>query len=355
MFYKQINAEKSIAFNKGLSLKVLSEKDLSFDRIVITSDIFKIDDRNKDKYINPQRVNSDWLNVLISGLIADKTNVDTIDLIHGDEGGYESLRWKLYSQCELPLDSQSWASIYEGVDYYEVVEPIIKEAFKNSLVLSFEASPCMIKAMSENNIPYLDFSIHPVRFLPDYMFGIRSNVFEWQKRIESKAVSESIFEDFARISKARTARLMRGKLPVEGSALFMGQIEIDSSLIANGVIATQEDIEDSLIELCALYPKVYYKRHPHSKIEAELKKMVSKIRNCEWIDVNVYDAFGCGRFDMIATMSSGSATEAKYFGIKSKWMLDRKDYFNIDLEIKSEIYFPIYEDAFKVRFLGFCY
>ena len=67
------------------------------------------------------------------------------------------------------------------------------------------------------------------------------------------------------MARARTTRIMRGTLPIEGSAWFMGQIEIDSSLICNGTIATEETVENALIELSSIYPKVYYKRHPHSK------------------------------------------------------------------------------------------
>lgn len=329
---------------------MLLSENISFERILVTSDIFKVDDRVQDKHTNPQRINADWLKVLVSGLISENTNTTKVDTVHGDEGGYESYRWRLYSECGLPLDSQSWASIYEGVEHYPAVEKIVDEAFHNSLVISFEASPCMIKAMTKKNIPYIDFAIHPVRYLPDYMFGIRTNVSEWQKRIERASVPEAIFEEFARVSKARTTRIMRKNLPADGSALFLGQIEIDSSLIAKGVLADQEDIENSLIELSSLYPKVYYKRHPHTKIEPELRKMVSKIRNCEWIDVNIYDGLGCGRFDMVATMSSGSATEARHFGLKSRWMLERTDYFDTRLENKSEVYSPIYEDALKSEF-----
>ncbi|QGU13695.1 hypothetical protein GNG27_03085 [Leclercia sp. 119287] len=321
-------------------------------KIIVTSDILKIDDRNNDKHINPQRINAEWMKNLVANIIGKTLSIDEKAVIyeHGDIGGYDSIRWKVYSSCGLPLESQSWAAIYEGNEFFDELEPILYESYKDSLVICFEASPLMLKVFNKNNIPYIDFSIHPVRFLPDYMFGIRTNVEEWRKKISAVKIAEDVFYDFARVSRARTTRIMRGTLPIEDSALFMGQIEIDSSLICNGTIATEETVENALIELSSIYPKVYYKRHPHSKSEDALKKIVSKIKNCEWIDVNVYDAFGCGRFDLVASLSSGSVTEAKYFDIKTKWILPKQNYFCLNSQEKSNIYYPIYQDAMKREF-----
>lgn len=333
----------------------LKYKEGSINKIIVTSDILKIDDRNNDKHINPQRINAEWIKVLIADIIGETLLIDSNDIKyeHGDVGGYESIRWKVYSSCGLPLESQSWAAIYEGDDYFDILEPIIYESYKDALVICFEASPLMIKVFNNNNIPYIDFSIHPIRFLPDYMFGIRTNILEWRERIYKARIDDNIFYDFARISRSRTTRVMRGTLPIEGSALFMGQIEIDSSLICNRSIATEETVENALIELSSIYPKVYYKRHPHAKNEVSLRKLVSKIKNCEWIDVNAYDAFGCNRFDLVASLSSGSVTEAHYFDIKTKWMLPKKDYFNINLDEKHNIYYPIYQDAMKREFWAY--
>ena len=321
-------------------------------QIIVTSDILKIDDRNDNKHTNPQRINAEWIKVAIADIIIDLIKVDkgNVKYEHGDIGGYDSIRWRVYSSCSLPLESQSWATLFEGDQFYEIVEPILHNAYKDALVICFEASPLMIKVFNNNNIPYIDFSIHPIRFLPDYMFGIRTNVTEWRNKIDAAKINEEVFYDFARISRSRTVRVMRGSLPLEGSALFMGQIEIDSSLIHNGIIATEETVENALIELSSIYHKVYYKRHPHAKNETSLKKMISKIKNCEWIDINAYDAFGCNRFDLVASLSSGSVTEAKYFGLNTKWMLSKTNYYNLELPDKDYIYYPIYQDAFRTDF-----
>ncbi|MGL4869378.1 MAG: hypothetical protein ACRC48_04040 [Aeromonas veronii] len=346
--------KKNIKVSNPLSVKEVCCNSLTnnIKKIIVTSDILKIDDRNNDKHINPQRINAEWIKSLIANLIGKLLLIDDENIVyeHGDIGGYDSVRWQVYSSCGLPLESQSWAAIYEGDEFFNVLEPIMYESYKDSLVICFEASPLMLKTFNNNNIPYIDFSIHPIRFLPDYMFGIRTNVPEWRSRIFESKIDDNVFYDFARISRSRTVRIMRGTLPIEGSALFMGQIEIDSSLICNGSIATEETVENALIELSSIYPKVYYKRHPHTKSETSLKKLVSKIKNCEWIDVNVYDAFGCGKFDLVASLSSGSVTEAHYFDIKTKWMLPKKNYFNTNLDEKECIYYPIYQDVMKKEF-----
>lgn len=137
---------------------------------------------------------------------------------------------------------------------------------------------------------------------------------------------------------------------MEGSALFLGQIEVDASLIYGGKMASIEDVENSLIELSMIYPKVYYKAHPHAKNLEVLKKSISKITKCQWFEMNVYDALAQNAFSLVATMSSGSAYEAQFFGKQVKYYLDVKQHFNYANPNKYEVYYPIYKDILNIGY-----
>lgn len=322
-----------------------------FDRLVFTSDLLKLDDRSADIQRNPQRINIDWIHALFSQSFAEHLGVDRVGVEYGDERGYGSARWQVYSKLGLPLETASWARIFDGdADLMEVIEPVVLDRVQGGLVVGFELPPYMLKVLARNSIPYVDFAIHPIRYLPDYMFGVRTNVGPWRERIRACALPESVMRDFARISRSRTVRVMRDRLPDEGSVLFLGQIEVDASLIAEGKMAGTEDVERALTELSFLYSKIYYKHHPHHRDPKSLKRMVQDFRRCEWLEVNVYDAFGCGRFDLIATLSSGAAIEAKYFGLKSRWMLARPNYFDAAHPNEDERYYPIYGEPFRGDF-----
>ena len=329
----------------------VSSKKLKIESILVTSDIFRIDDRSSNQFENPQRVNVDWIYKLIAPVVCSAIGVSRIEKLYGDEGGFNSLRWKIFSMLELPIEGASWASVYDAVEP-EVLSSVLDGKFDKKLVLGFELSPSLIQYFEDNEIPYIDLTIHPVRFLPDYMFGIRTNVSEWENKIKSQSLPESLMYDFARVSSARTARIMRGKLPVEESALFLGQLTVDASLISNGSMMDDEYLAESLMRLSSAYPKVYFKSHPHCKNQNERKKLVSKIKNCEWIDVNIYDALACEQFSLVTAISSGGVIEAKYFGCNASWMSDKKNVFDLSKESEMSVYWPIYNDSMKSEFWG---
>lgn len=324
-------------------------------KVLFTSDLLKIDDRKQDVYSNPQEINIDWIYALFSKNLDIFGQCQTIKLL-GTEDGFNSIRWNTYNSLGLPMTSNSWALLYEGEYGLEVISEILLPYLNDiHLVVGFELPPYLIKILNLNKISYIDFTIHPIRFLPDYIFGVRSNIPSVQQKLEFSQIPETLIYDFARISKSRTTRIARNASIAPNSVLFLGQIEIDSSLIQNGCIATQEDIENALIELSMIYPKVYYKAHPHVKNLEQLKKSISKINKCQWFEMNIYDALAQDSFSLVATMSSGSAYEAIYFDKKIKTYLDVKKHFDLSNPIKEEVYYPIYKDIFNISYWDYLF
>ena len=327
-----------------------------FKSITVTSDLLKIDNRQADRLPNPQRINIDWLEVLVGRPISATLGSIQTQKIYGDENHAYNPRWAFYSQCGLPMESASWAYVYEGKNVLDRINEFLGQHFnKNDLMICFEAPEYLVKYFIAQEISYIDFTIHPVRFLPDYMFGVRTNVRHWRDKLAAAAIPDQNIRDFARISAARTMRIYRKNVPPQGSALFLGQIEIDSSLIHHDKMANIDDVELALLSLSAKYPKIYYKVHPHLKDHKPVKAIVEKISNCEWIDVNIYDAFACGAFDMIATLSSGGAIEARYFGCNSHWFLNRTDYSSSAVQDSNRRYYAIYQSALEESFWDYVF
>lgn len=321
-----------------------------FGSILFTSDLLKVDDRAQNPHSNPQRINIDWIFTLFSDIFRETLGIGECRRDYGDEGAYESPRWRVYSHLGLPFTSTSWAEVYEGATDPEFLYEIIAPRLADCLVVGFELPPYIMNVLQSAGFPFIDFAIHPVRYMTDYLFGVRTNVARWRTKLERCAVPDSVFRAFARRSKARTTRVMRGSLPDEGTALFLGQIDVDASLIADKRIAGSEDVERALVELSFVYPKVYYKQHPHNPNKQEIDQLISRVRSCERLEINVYDAFGIDRFALITTLSSGAAIEARYFGVNSSWILKRPNFFDPSHQVASEYYFPIYSDIFRTEF-----
>ena len=342
--------ENSVIETRGRSF--VRQADLKIDSLLVTSDILRIDDRSENQFENPQRINIDWIKKLIAPVVAGSLKLDKVEALYGDEGGYRSPRWRIYSAMHLPMKGESWASVYQSVDA-DLMENEIFEKFDGKLTVGFELPPYLIEFLERHALPYIDFTIHPVRFLPDYMMGIRTNVMEWEAKISSCALADSVVYDFARISASRTTRIMQGKLPEAGSALFLGQLTVDASLISNGSIVGDDYLVDCLMKLSSLYPKVYFKSHPHCKFREARKKLISKIKNCEWIEINIYDALACDRFDYVTAISSGGVIESKYFGKDGEWMLPKENYFDVAAQDRCQVYWPVYQASMMTGFWEF--
>lgn len=321
-------------------------------KILFTSDLLKVDDKLQDKYPNPQKVNIDWIYELFSPILKQIFNDSRFSKLYGNENGFDSIRWTIYNSLGLQFTSESWGLLYEGRYESEIIKEILyKKLTEYDLVIGFELPPYIVDALSLFGIKYIDFTNHPIRFLPDYMFGVRTNIKEVQEKLSLAIIPDDLIYRFAEISKARTTRILQNREKFgENSAIFMGQIEIDSSLICNGRIADLEDVENALISLTLNYEKVFYKAHPHLKKTEEVKNIIKKIRRCEYLEINAYDAMALDNFAVVASMSSGSLFEAKYFGRKTKYFLPPKDHFDINCNNKDIIYYPIYKSILNKNF-----
>ncbi len=318
---------------------------------ILCSDLLRIDEGGKIGLNNPQLKNLKWIETLFGKHIKNSFDIDTIKSITGDEDGFYGVKGLIYSRLALPYNIESWASLYEGEVGFDIISEVLDAQFEDcSLVVGFELPPYLIKYLELREIIYIDFTIHPIRFLPDYMLGIRSNSEDIYSKLQKVTLDKEVIEGFADVSKARSARILPADKYEKDSAIFLGQTEVDSSLIKDGVMCSYEDIENSLIELSMVYPHVYYKIHPYNKNQEKIKNIVGKIKNCKWVDINVYDAFYDGLFSLVASMSSGALVEASYFGCKTKSFLGYRECFNLESDKKSIIYYPIYKDFLKKDF-----
>lgn len=317
----------------------------NIDRVVFTSDLLKVDDRLANKAPNPQAINVDWTYELFSSFIVSITGLPASKYI-ADE--HTRVSW--YHRMGEKFSSAGWARHYNA-EYTGGVSDEIVHALANSLVIGFEMPGSMIKALDQAGIPYIDLSIHPIRFARDYFFGCRSNNLELAQKIAELAVDPAYIEGFVRISKARSSRVYRNRKIVPGSAVFLGQIEIDSSLIDNGLIADARTTEYALLSLTADYGKVYYKYHPHRKERGEIEAILKKIPSCEVMEVNIYDLLWAPEVFCFASLSSGSLHEARAFGRATKRIISStEDPFCHDEYVHGPTYLPVPGSIFTEGF-----
>jgi hypothetical protein len=289
------------------------------DRIIFTSDFLKVDDRSPDRLKSPQNLNIRWIATLLGPVFEGLLKKDVQVFLEADYPDPLS-RIAIYRSLFREFSTAGWASLYEGLGD-DVIERRIAERFSGSLVISYEAPPYLVKILTRNKIPFIDLNVHPVRFLPDYLFGIRTNIPKIQKRLPHLSVPETVMSDFARVSLARTTRVYQNRPFMPGASVFFGQISVDSSLIANGMMADREHVSSALLHMKANSSEVYYKAHPHAEDVPGLKAFVQDL-GVKWLESNAYDVLGAPELQGVGGMSSGVLHEAGYFGVQAKRFLN---------------------------------
>lgn len=325
-------------------------QDMKFNRIIYTQDFLRVNEAEQNLFNTPFKGHLRWLKTLIGEALAESQSIDKYEYVHGDEGGASSIRWNMFREFDIPFSIDSWSYLYDSVEISNSLENIFLEKFEGALIISYESSPALLKQYDHLGLSYIDFSIHPVRYLEDYVFGIRTNIEYIRLQLSKYVISESICKNKARVYRAKASKIpLFEKIP-EGSVLFVGQMGTDSSLIENQRMIDIEDVKEQLIESARLFPRVYYKKHPHNKDFSQLNTFIEKQKNIDLGDWNIYDCLGSGAFAQIRSISSGTLYEAKYFGCNTKRLTTARNYYDVTDVTDNLSYYGLLKLPMQVEF-----
>lgn len=330
----------------------MKNMDLSkIKRVLFTGDLLRMDENPNSKLSNPQLTNIEWIFTLFAGKVEENLGIMPY-IVSGNETNGLFSRIEVYKELSLIMNVESWVQIFEGSFGRKIIEKYLLRTFEDAFVIGFELPPYMINFFNKQHIPYVDITIHPVRYLPDYILGVRSNIETIQNKLEATAFDANLFVEFADLQKALTIRKLRNNLPQPSSVLFLGQTAIDASLIYNGKMAGLQEVREALLNLSIEYENVYYKAHPHTKEIPALKKLVDSLPNVHWYEVNIYDGLSLNRFALVTSLSSGTLYEANYFGQKTSKLLPTAEKFDLYSKdtARHSLYFPSCPQIFSFEY-----
>lgn len=187
---------------------------------------------------------------------------------------------------------------------------------KETLVLGYEFSPQTRQVLELAGITYIDIWLHPVRFLDDILFAMRSNNERIQVALQSDEVDQTLFYTYAdllRVQNYRGFRRLREEL-IPNSALFIGQLLDDKAIMKNGSFLTLLNFKEQFKALTKSHDHVYYIRHPFLKSGDEMVlKFVEGFKNASLLFQPTYHLLASDEVETVATISSSVATEALFF------------------------------------------
>jgi hypothetical protein len=315
----------------------------SIKRIIVTGDFLR--QRKTQAGVSSQDGNINWLYHMIRPSLGLLCDLPIVSLTY--DGGRDGLASEIYATNGMKPCFESWVELY-GKKPSRKELALIYGKFAGSLVIAFELPEIIRTAFDILEIPYVDITIHPVRFMDDLLFGIRSNI-----ATAIEAMSEFIvFDDEIRVSgglaMATLVRLPRLEVCAgDNVALFAGQTTDDKVLIKNGRLLDVDDFIPRLQELCANHEKVLVKPHPMAANNDFILALTRLFKNTFIVKDNFYHLLSHDQISTVYSLTSSTSIEAAHL-YKRGFHLSEYPYFFCEhscsggafLSVRPEMYLP---------------
>lgn len=192
----------------------------------------------------------------------------------------------------------------------------------SSAVVAFELSGVDRLQLDAAGIPWVNFEIHPVRFLEDLYFSVEASFPIDLSRIEIPDDYVSLRAEVLRAKYRQEARVEN-----ENRLLIVGQTPIDKSIYFDGEFKQLPDYFARLDLVVAGFDGVDYRPHPYLT-DAEVDASICSRYGAGVCDEpNIYKVFTSGRYRAVCGISSSVLCEAPFFGLQSAALESRARQF----------------------------
>ena len=208
----------------------------------------------------------------------------------------------------LPRDRSSWISLFSDPALLPLVGHLLVGLKACDLVLGWELSPNIMRALTAQGMRFVNSSIDTIRFCPDVFLRVRTNDPVLSDRLAGHEVPTASLRAEAR----RLAQSMPPAPARPDSVLFAGQMEIDASLIAGAALARAAGLGAGIEALCA-GRTLLLKPHPHCTLHPDIRALHAVLPGSRIVDDNVYALLAAPWLREVVTLSSSVADEAAMF------------------------------------------
>ncbi|WP_338662848.1 hypothetical protein VQH23_22225 [Pararoseomonas sp. SCSIO 73927] len=221
----------------------------------------------------------------------------------------------LYGMWGAEKSWRGWARLFDAGFAPEGVVAAMERAFGDSVVIGFELAESMKRVLSLLGIPFIDFGVHPLRFLDDVFFAVQTN---------DAAVFEAMLPDHAEDGAfygaagllAATALKARPELRLGAETLIIGQTRVDRSLVRGGRVVDLSDFAPAL-RAAVGNGGAAFKPHPYAHTDFGALAAGFSLRALRVTHENVYALLAAAELRRVVGVSSSVLLEARYFGVES--------------------------------------
>ncbi|WP_150124258.1 hypothetical protein [Cupriavidus nantongensis] len=176
--------------------------------------------------VSEQVSNLRWVKDLLARPVRDAVGLTPYVLCAQFNKEFNFDRSRFFALCGLELDAFATQAYFNAADVAdEALKYVSQWLSPDDLVIGYELSEQTKHVLDVLGIKYIDFWLHPVRFLDDVLFGFTSNCPKIQARIATFDTPAALFYSYADRLKVQAYRGFRrvNFIARENSALFIGQ------------------------------------------------------------------------------------------------------------------------------------
>jgi hypothetical protein len=256
-----------------------------------------------------QSANIAWFHRLFRRRLAEASGLPVA--LRGWDAGIDTRL--LYALADVPEDAIGWARLFSATAFPAGLLDALAEIFADALVVSFELAEGVKRALTHLRIPFIDFSLHPIRFLPDVFFAVQTNHPGAFEALRPHHLDAACFYDWADLLAASAVKMAPPRIP-DDCTVIVGQTSLDRSLIRDGRLHDLADFGEDLRALRGTGRPLLFKPHPYNPGDFGLYGAGLPFRALRTVTDNTYLLLADDRVAVVAGINSSVLAEARYFG-----------------------------------------
>ncbi|WAC59937.1 hypothetical protein [Brevundimonas sp. SL130] len=227
-----------------------------------------------------------------------------------------------YRRCGVELSLAGWGELAVSRDWPQDARRMLTDPLQDALVIGYELPESTTHVLAEAGIPFIDFALHPVRFLDDLVFALRTNLPALHDVLVQHRLPDDVIHQQAAWIKAKSA-WMRQPMPLPpGTVLILGQVEHDRAMLReDGGFHSLQDHAGRIHQLCCDYPLVLFKPHPYDAAGSASQQAIRRFGSIQWVKPSFYQLLCQPELERVVALNSSGLTEAAYFGVEAEALL----------------------------------
>ena len=181
-------------------------------------------------------------------------------------------------------------------------------------MIGHELTPNQIRMLAAQGTPFLDVSIDPVRFAPDLFLRARSNDDRLVQALEAHDQADAGMLPHAARLRSTIAKPHGRARWVQPATLFVGQTDVDGSLVCDASLARIDGFVEEIATLLDAGGRLMLKPHPYGRTHQAIRTLREAFSASLIVNDNLYALIDSPEVERVVTLSSGAAQEARLIG-----------------------------------------